>query len=339
MISIKFSSAYTNFHFASGISHLKEFLDINKAVFITDENIYAAHSKRFKNQKTIILKPGEKYKIQQTVDQIILQLINTGADRQTILIGVGGGVVTDITGFVASVFLRGIKFGFIPTTILGLVDASIGGKNGIDLGVYKNMVGSINQPSFILHDLAFLNSLPTDEWENGFAEIIKHSCIKDAKMFKELERNSLKKYRSKKKLLCELIERNVLLKCKVVKQDEFEKGERKQLNFGHTLGHAIENTLKIKHGFAISIGMATAAKMSTELLHFKDSDRIISLLEKYNLPVSAKFNVDDALQVMQADKKNINNTIHYILLKKIGAATIYPIDNTLLAGLIQKHYS
>ena len=116
------------------------------------------------------------------------------ADRKTTLVGVGGGVITDMTGYVASVYMRGLRFGFVPTSLLAMVDASIGGKNGIDVGVYKNMVGIIRQPAFILHDMVFLNTLPQSEWENGFAEIIKHACIKDAAMFRELETNSLKKY-------------------------------------------------------------------------------------------------------------------------------------------------
>lgn len=336
MTTIKFSQAKTDFYFDSNISDVKNFIDIDKAFFITDENIYSAHTKRFKNLNTIVLKPGEKYKVQQTVDSIISQLIEAGADRKTILIGVGGGVVTDITGYAASVFLRGVKFGFIPTTILGLVDASIGGKNGIDVGLYKNMVGTITQPSFILHDLNFLKSLPQEEWQNGFAEIIKHACIKDAKMFKELEANTLKKYQSNKTLLCKLLKDNAMLKCKVVQQDEFEKGNRKLLNFGHTLGHAIENSLQIKHGYAVSVGMAAACELSKNILGFKETERVIALLEKYHLPVSAKFIADKTLHLMMGDKKKINNSIQYILLKKIGNAVVHPIEISSLSHFIKQ---
>ena len=326
MTSIKFSNTSTDFYFASSISKLKEIIDIKNAVFITDENVFNAHSKRFKNYNTIVLKAGEKYKVQQTVDSIIDQLIESGADRKTILVGIGGGVITDITGYAASVFLRGIKFGFIPTTILGLVDASIGGKNGIDVGVYKNMIGTIKQPSFILHDISFLKSLPEEEWHNGFAEIIKHACIKDAAMFAELEQNSFEKYRRSKKLLSNLIQRNALLKCKVVQQDEFETGDRKLLNFGHTLGHAIENTLQIKHGHAVSIGIAAAAKISKQIFGFKDAEKVTALLQKYYLPITAKFNTDKTLEIMLSDKKNFGGSIHYVLLKKIGKAAIHALQ-------------
>jgi 3-dehydroquinate synthase len=142
--------------------------------------------------------------------------------------------------------MRGLQFGFVPTSILAMVDASIGGKNGIDVGPYKNLVGTIRQPSFLFYDTEFLQSLPDAEWMNGFAEIIKHSCIKDSKMFKELEKNEIGLYRKDKKALDDLIRRNVLIKSKVVKGDEFEKGERRLLNFGHTLGHAIENIYEFR---------------------------------------------------------------------------------------------
>src|SRR5688572_9924753 len=186
-LKYKFGSSSTEFYFAYGISHLKKITDPKTTILITDENIFGAHPKRFKGWNTIVLKPGEEFKIQSTIDSIIQQLIEREADRKTVLVGVGGGVITDITGYVASVYMRGLQFGFIPTSLLALVDASIGGKNGIDVGVYKNMVGIIRQPAFILHDLVFLNSLPQEEWVNGFAEIIKHACIRDLVMFGELE--------------------------------------------------------------------------------------------------------------------------------------------------------
>src|SRR5678810_1468750 len=206
-LTYKFSNSSTDYYLAFGISHLKEFVDQRNAVIITDENVFSAHKKRFKTWRVIVLQPGEEQKTQATVDSVIAQLIMMEADRKTTLIGVGGGVITDITGYVASVYMRGIKFGFIPTTLLSMVDASIGGKNGVDVGVYKNLVGTIRQPSFILHDPFFLKTLPELEWTNGFAEIIKHACIKDAAMFKELESSSLKKFRGSKSAVSELIRR------------------------------------------------------------------------------------------------------------------------------------
>jgi 3-dehydroquinate synthetase len=172
---------------------------------------------------------------------------------------------------------------------LSMVDASIGGKNGIDTGVYKNMVGTIRQPGFILYDPRLLDSLPQAEWENGFAEVIKHGCILDSAMFRELENRSIRYYRTNKPALKALIERNAILKTRIVQKDEFEKNERRLLNFGHTLGHALENQYELSHGQAISIGMVFAAMVSEALSGFKQTERLVSLLENYGLPIYAEF--------------------------------------------------
>ena len=332
----KFSTSSVDYYLANGISHLKEIVDPSSAIVVTDENVFNAHAKRFKNWKTIVLPSGEQYKTQATVDNLIAQLIEMGADRKSTLIGVGGGVITDITGYAASIYMRGIKFGFIPTTLLSMVDASIGGKNGIDVGVYKNLVGTIRQPSFILHDLIFLNSLPQSEWINGFAEIIKHACIKDAAMFRELETNSLKKYQNRKVLVCKLIQRNAMLKTRVVQQDEFEKGDRKLLNFGHTLGHALENQYELAHGQAISIGMTYACGISKQMTGFKETEKVVRVLEKYGLPTYAKFDKQKVYNVLKMDKKREQKEISYVLLEKIGKGVIETISLDQLEKIIQQ---
>ncbi len=335
-LTYKFSTSSTDFYLANGISHLKKITDINSSIIITDENIFTAHTKRFKRWNTIVLKAGDEFKIQSTVDSIVEQLIEMEADRKTILVGVGGGVVTDITGYVASVYMRGIKFGFVPTTVLGMVDASIGGKNGIDVGVYKNLVGIIRQPSFILHDMVFLNSLPQAEWENGFAEIIKHACIKDAAMFSDLENNSLKYFQSKQTAICELVQRNAVIKASVVKRDEFEKSERRLLNFGHTLGHALENQYELSHGQAISIGMTYACHISEQLAGFKQTEKVVSVLEKYNLPTYATFNKQKVFDVLKMDKKRERKEMNYVLLEKIGKGVVKSISLNQLEKIIEK---
>ena len=252
------------------------------------------------------------------------------------MVGVGGGVVTDITGYVASVYMRGIQFGFVPTTLLSLVDASIGGKNGIDVGVYKNIVGVTRQPLFILHDLIFLNTLPESEWQNGFAEIIKHACIKDAAMFKQLQSHDLKYYRSKKKELCLLIQRNAKIKLNVVQKDEFEQADRKLLNFGHTLGHALENQYELSHGQAISIGMTYASEISEQLLGFKQTESVVKVLEQYGLPTYANFNKQKVFDVLKMDKKRARKEMNYILLEKIGKGIVLPIPLNDLEKIITK---
>ena len=326
--SFTFRNATVNYYFAASFPALKKLVNQKTTVLITDQNIASLHKKKFKDWNVIVLKPGEEYKVQQTVDSIIRQLIDLKADRKWTLIGVGGGVVTDITGYTASIFLRGIPFAFVPTSLLAMVDAAIGGKNGVDLDEYKNMVGTINQPKFLLYDTGMLKTLPEDEWRNGFAEIIKHACIKDPVLFKTLEGTSLEKIRNSGPFLHKLIQRNALLKTKIVQQDEFEKNERRLLNFGHTLGHALEKTYEFSHGEAVSIGMAFACKLSENFLKFKGSPKVISLLDKYELPVSAGYNKKKVFEVLTSDKKREGNQLNFILLEKIGKAVIkkLPLD-------------
>ena len=320
-----FSTSTVNYFFNAEFSYLDKLASKENAVVITDENVFDKHKKKFKGWNTIVLKPGEEYKVQQTVDTVIDQLLALGADRKTTLIGVGGGVITDITGYVAGIYMRGVQFGFVPTSLLAMVDASIGGKNGIDVGVYKNMVGLIRQPKFLLFDPSFLKSLPKAEWQNGFAEIIKHACIKDVAMFKLLQQHTLSGFQKDANLLSSLIEQNVLIKTKVVVKDEFEQGERKLLNYGHTLGHAIENMYALSHGQAISIGMTYAAVISQQLKGFTGAADVVKLLEKYGLPTFTKFDTKKAFKILLMDKKKDNVSINYILLEKIGKGVIQPL--------------
>ncbi|GAC1443877.1 MAG: 3-dehydroquinate synthase [Sediminibacterium sp.] len=320
-----FSSSTVDYYFGADFSYLEKIISKENAVIVTDEHVFKAHKHRFKGWNTIVLKPGEQYKVQQTVDVVIDQLLTLGADRKTTLIGVGGGVITDITGYVAGIYMRGITCGFVPTSLLAMVDASIGGKNGIDVGVYKNMVGLIRQPKFLLFDHSLLKSLPKTEWQNGFAEIIKHACIKDAAMFRLLQQHKLTDFQKDPKLLTALVERNVMIKTKVVVSDEFEQGERKLLNFGHTLGHAIENMYELSHGQAISIGMVYAAVISQQLKGFKQTEELVNLLKKYGLPTFASFDQKKAFKVLLKDKKKDNVNINYILLEKTGKGVVQPL--------------
>ena len=323
----KFSQASTAFYFDGSLSKLGAVAGDADTVLLTDENIHAAHKKRFSRYRTIVLPPGEGSKVQSTIDLVLQRLVEFHADRGTTLVGVGGGVITDITGFAASIYMRGIPFGFIPTTLLALVDASIGGKNGIDMGPYKNMIGVTRQPGFILHDLSFLRTLPGAEWQNGFAEIIKHACIRDARMFGELERHSIRYFRRRKEATALLIRRNARIKLRVVQQDEFEKDQRRLLNFGHTLGHAIENTTGLSHGRAISIGMHAACAVSERINGFahRHTIRVTNLLQQYELPVALSFDRATAWDVLVHDKKKAGGSIHFIVLDRIGRARVKPV--------------
>ncbi|MEO0001419.1 MAG: 3-dehydroquinate synthase [Bacteroidota bacterium] len=321
----RFSSAPVEVYFDAKFRQLEKLVDKKKGIIITDENIFSAHHSKFKNWNVITLKPGEQFKIQATADTVIEQLIGLEADRQSVLIGVGGGVVTDLTGYVASIYMRGIRFGFVPTSLLAMVDASIGGKNGIDVGEYKNMVGIIRQPSFLFYDSSLLSTLPDKEWSNGFAEIIKHACILDRPMFKLLESTSLDKLRKKKPLLDDIIRRNVHLKSGVVKRDEFEQGDRKLLNFGHTLGHALETQYELTHGQAVALGMIFAGWLSAKLLGYKDLMRLEKTIATYGLPTRASFDVEKVFNVLKMDKKRVSKTMNYILLSRTGKGEIVQI--------------
>ena len=331
----RFPQASVDYYFNAGLGDLSRVAPQASSILITDEQVFAAHQKKFKGWNTIVLKPGEEYKIQQTADAVIDQLIEMGADRKTTLVGIGGGVITDLTGYVASVYMRGIPFGFVPSSLLAMVDASIGGKNGIDVGVYKNMVGTIRQPSFLLFDFSLLRSLPLAEWQNGFAEVIKHACIKDAAMFSQLERGSLPRFRKAAGALAQLVRRNAMIKTRVVQQDQWEQGDRRLLNFGHTLGHALENTYELSHGQAISIGMTYAARISGRVLGFKDADRVARLLDRYGLPTFAQFDLPGAMAVMARDKKKVQSAMNYVLLQRVGKGVVHSLTMKELDGLLQ----
>lgn len=334
--TFQFSRKATEFYFDGSLSELGTLAKERQLFVVTDEKIFAKHKLKFKGLTTILLPPGEQSKTQATVDKALLELIEAGAERKSLIVGVGGGVVTDMTGYMASVYMRGVAFGFVPTSILAMVDAAIGGKNGIDVGLYKNMVGTINQPEFLLYDNSLLKTLPAEEWSNGFAEIIKHACIKDAPMFKQLGEHKISDYKKDATLLSALIKRNVLIKAKVVQADEFEEGERKLLNFGHTLGHAIENMLQVKHGEAIAIGMVAASVFSEKLTGFKSTKKVVGMFERYGLPTNAAFEKDKAFSIIQKDKKKENKGMNYVLLEKIGKGVVKQVAISDLKKMLEE---
>lgn len=325
---VKIGQAQVDYFFDSNLTSLSRITEKRSTILVTDEHLVKAHPQKFSSWKTIVLKPGETYKTQSTVDNIVEQMIAMEADRNTTLVGVGGGVVTDITGYLSSVYMRGIRFGFVPTTILALVDASIGGKNGVDVGVYKNIVGTIRQPAFLLHDHRLLASLPESEWINGFAEVIKHACIRDAAMFRELEKHTIPFFQRNKKALSDLVRRNALLKTKVVQLDEFEKNERRLLNFGHTLGHALENQYNLTHGQAVAIGMVFASRLSEKITGFRHTERVKNLIDIYQLPTTISYDRDAVFDVLKMDKKRARKEMNYVLLEKIGKGVVHslPLD-------------
>ncbi len=295
-----------------------------KNILLVDEQLYKLHQAKFDGFNIIIIPSGEKNKTQSCVDDIINQLLQFQLNKDDFIIGIGGGVVTDITGYVASIYKRGIKFGLVPTTILSMVDAAIGGKNGVNVGLHKNMVGTVYQPDFILYNFSFLETLSDSEWINGFAEIIKHACILDASLFSLLQKHEIKSFQKDEGLLMKLIMQNIDIKFGVVQSDVNEAGNRKLLNFGHTFGHAIENLQDIPHGAAVSIGMVIAAKLSETYTGFTTTStiQIIELLKRYGLPVTIDADGETLFNQLVADKKRTGDEIQFILLNAIGTAII-----------------
>lgn len=323
-----FDKEKVSIYFDGSISLLDTHTDEGNVVIITDENIYNIYRNQLEAYKIIQIPAGEKSKTQNTIDSIIEQLLKLDADKTTLIAGLGGGVVTDIAGYVSSIYKRGTKLALIPTSILAMTDAAIGGKNGINVGPYKNMVGTTKQPSFLIYDYNFLQTLPKQEWISGFAEIIKHSSIKDEMLFATLEANSLEQYMQNISLTADLIEKNVAIKTSIVIDDVYEKGDRYLLNFGHTFGHAIENLYGIPHGYAVSLGMVIAAKISAEINNFDivSVERLKNILLKYHLPVSMELNNMQLLTLLKKDKKRAGNKINFVMLSKIGEAIVKQIS-------------
>ncbi len=326
----------TRYHFNECLDAIPRLTPDRNTIILTDERISILLPEKLSRLQRIIVPSGEAHKKQQTVDRILEELIRLDADKESILIGIGGGVVTDLAGYVASVYMRGMRLALAPTTLLAMVDAAIGGKNGIDIGPYKNMAGTIYQPEFILFDYSVLSSLPMEEWQSGFAEIIKHACIADAGLFSDLQQHEISFYQNNPEALHTLVRRNVLLKTVLVAEDEQGAGKRNLLNFGHTLGHPLEMLHRIPHGHAISLGMMLAASCSEEIFGFPSTEKaaLMHLLQQYGLPVARKTDAKQLLELAVKDKKKSGDAIRFILLKTIGEARIEKIPLAQFADLI-----
>ena len=286
-----------------------------------------------KNIKIILFKCGEKIKTLDGYKNLSEKLLKSNVNRKSVIIAIGGGTLGDLGGFVASTILRGLDFFLIPTTLLSQVDSSIGGKNGINTIFGKNLLGTFYQPKKVLIDISVLNSLNKKEVKSGYAEIIKHALIKDYSFFCWLEKNANKLISLNKSVLETAIYKSITIKLFYVNKDEKEslvnRNSRAMLNFGHTIGHAIENHYNYKkynHGEAISIGMITEAKISNYLglLPTNELERIITHFKKCNLEIFDDILRDELLiKSVIKDKKNFLNKINFSLINKIGSSIFY----------------
>ena len=323
-------------------SELKELVGDRRAAVITDDNVARLYKLPLKVAHVIDVRPGEDSKSLDSARSIYMRLMKGEMDRGTMIVGFGGGVVCDLAGFVASTYLRGIPFGFVPTTLLSQVDAAIGGKNGVNLEGYKNLVGTFTQPEFVLCDIEFLKTLPAEEMREGMAEALKAGAIADAGLFELIERTADKLSEHDEGLLAEIVERAVAVKVKIVNADERESGARRLLNFGHTFGHALERTTSMRHGTAIAAGMIVAANLSValNLLAREDAERLTLALRRLGLATSTEVNVGAAIDAVRKDKKRYGDSIEFVLLDGIGSALTKRIKIDELAEVandLRKH--
>ncbi len=286
---------------------------------------------------------GEASKNIDTALDIVEALLKRGADRETLLIALGGGVVGDMVGFVASVFMRSIPYIQIPTTLVAQVDSSIGGKTAIDLPCGKNLLGTFYQPCAVFADLNFLDTLPEKEFNNGLAEIIKYGVIEDEKMFHALEDNMEAVKQKDAALLLKLVENCCRIKKSIVEIDEKEQGLRRILNFGHTLGHALEalSQYKMTHGEGVALGMIAAARLSEKMgyLESGETKRIEALINSAGLPenIPKSFSPESIISQLRMDKKKKGDIVHFVLLKKIGIPFVNEgIEASLIREVIEE---
>jgi shikimate kinase / 3-dehydroquinate synthase len=340
------------------ITSIIDNIAINSKVFmVMDENIDKLYAKQIDDlftssdihYKKYVIQAGESEKNLDSVKLVYDWLVHSNVERKDLLVTFGGGVVCDLGGFVAATILRGIKLLSIPTTLLAMTDAAIGGKTAVNLPEGKNMIGSFKQPNGIIIDTNFLATLPERETIEGMAEVIKHAIIFDKGLFDTLE--SFELFQNSKinnnDLLLEIITTSIQLKSMIVSVDPLEKNIRKLLNFGHTIGHALESSSKynmLLHGEAVAIGMMAASRISNSLNFLSDDDllRIEKVLLKYGLPIAiSNFQVSDILELMMYDKKIVDGQLQFILLNEIGQAFIESkvddkVVRSAIAGIISE---
>ncbi|MBN2274565.1 MAG: 3-dehydroquinate synthase [Bacteroidales bacterium] len=309
------------------LQNLRSYLPDGKVIIITDDNILRYYAADMPPFPIISIGTGEKHKTLETLVHIFEKLIEHEADRTTYIVGIGGGIVCDVAGFAASVYMRGLRFGFVSSTLLSQVDASVGGKNGVNFRRFKNMLGVFNQPEFVICDPFMLKTLEKNEFIAGFAEIVKAGAIKSAPLFEYLEANVDKALSAHEEVLEKIVYESVRIKADVVENDEKEKGLRRILNFGHTFAHAFENMSDLLHGEAVSMGMVLASRLSCKMgyLSKTDSDRIENLLSRLQLPVKPVVELRKAFEPMKQDKKREGNAVFMVFLKQIGEAVIEKI--------------
>lgn len=332
--SIKIDSHEYKIILGENFSGLKDFLlnfeTVSSFQIITEKKIYDLYGKELKSELEnlnipihfIFMKGKEKNKHIKKVKSAYNQLIYNGADRKSVIIALGGGVVGDYAGFISATFLRGLRFVQIPTTLLACVDSSVGGKVAVNADLGKNMIGAFHQPILVFAPIHTLSSLPEKEWRCGYAEVLKHSLLSGGSFFNFM--SSITQEETKKtENIVNYIKESVQFKASIVSQDPKEKGVRAVLNLGHTTGHAIESLLnykKLSHGEAVGIGLVTALMLSMEKFKFPEEAffNTLKIMNAFGLRKSIKLNPNKIFKHMQHDKKTIKGKIYFVLLNSPG---------------------
>ncbi|MBE3089734.1 MAG: 3-dehydroquinate synthase [Actinobacteria bacterium] len=336
-----------------------DFKDINKIVLVSNDRIYHLYKEKLQKMleackvafEIVIIKDGEKYKSLESAQLIYGKLVNQNIHRNDLIVAFGGGVIGDLVGFVASTFHRGTKLLQFPTTIIGQVDSSIGGKVVVNFDEIKNVIGCFYQPDMVLIDPDLLKTLDETQIINGLAEIVKYGIIFDRNILKVLDENTIGLADErlfelvKSSSFTDLIYECCKIKAKVIEKDEFDTGHRNLLNFGHTIGHAIEKVSKlgtINHGMAVALGMIVALDISENLSILKNGfkDDFLQLYEKLKLPfkIPANLNAEDIISALKFDKKFTDSKNRFVLLKGMNKpAIVENIDEKLIADCIIKN--
>jgi 3-dehydroquinate synthase len=297
-------------------------------VIITDDNVRRHYGDRFPKVPVFAVSPGEGSKKLEIIEHLAENLLKEGIDRTGFILAVGGGVVCDLAGFLASIYMRGIRCGYVSSSLLSQVDASTGGKNGVNLGGTKNILGNIRQPEFVICDPSMLLTLPEQEYLSGLAELIKTAVIGDRELFNLIDRSHKGIMGRDTDLLSALVTKSVNFKASVVSEDEKETGLRRILNFGHTYGHAVEMQKSVKHGFAVASGIELATDFSFEkgFINQDEKDRIVNLLNRFGLLKKHNIPDDQIDQLILHDKKKTGTDIHFVFTLGIGKAVVKKVS-------------
>lgn len=310
----------------TGYNYFKTLAAGRNCVVITDYNLFSLYPDAFENQNYILINEGEEHKNMTTVEQIIEKLIEFKIDRKSLIVGFGGGLVCDITGFVANVYMRGTSFGFVATTLLAQIDAAIGGKNGVNFGKFKNYVGTIAQPEFVICDTSVFKTLDEEDFMSGLGEVIKYSLISEGNLFDYLKANLKYVLKRDTDVLNQIVRRCIDIKTEIVEQDPNDKGLRHILNFGHSIGHSIEIIDGLPHGIAVMKGILASMDLAVKSGYSEPELRT----QIKEIAAMAGFNTEYSLdsrhfELLANDKKKNGEFINFVFLLNIGEPLVVKV--------------